>query len=476
MILSINEGLHEEKQRDVVTIDAGTAGLAAVAEVKRYTDSYLVLDRGPLGTTCARTGCMPSKTLIQIAHASHKYQCMKQAGLWVGNSQIQIDKAFALVRKMRDGFVRGVIEDIDSMGEHFLQGQARFTGPNAVVIDDDLQLHAKRIIIATGTKPIIPDEWPRHHQNIFTSDNFFDIEHAPQRWAVIGMGPMGLELGQALAFLGCEVMGFDQKSSISGLVDTQLNELACKAIRNNMQLTLGQFVQVKESRRQLQVGNDQGPKEVYAILSAIGRKPQLDDLDLSTTDYSVDKDGLPLVDRETQSLLGTSIFFAGDVDRALPILHEAADDGRIAGYNATREHISSFSRRTPLAVAFTSPGIASVGQIGESTKDAIVGFASFEDQGRAKIMSENKGALQIYVDRTTSCIQGAEIVAPAAEHLAHLIAWAIQSGSTLQEMLRLPFYHPTIEEGLRTALKHAASQLPQPIQELHRESCHDVKS
>ncbi len=452
-----------QKQVDVLIIGAGTAGLAAVKEVEQYTQNYLLVDHGPLGTTCALNGCMPSKALIQIAQDFYRHRHLQKTELLVGNNHIQLPAVFAQVRKLRDAFVSGNINDIKSLGEHFIQGHARFTGMNTLLIDDKLQVQAKRIIVATGTKPIIPEEWPKLHPSIVTSDNFFDLEHIPQQWAIIGMGPSGLELGQALAYLGLDVCGFDQNDSIGGLSDPHLNDLACKVMGNDLQLNLGQAVEVREHQGQLQVGHGAKFQTVDAILSSIGRKPNLKSLELDKAGCVFDKDGFPLFDSQTQSLQGTSIFFAGDVDKVLPILHEAADDGRIAGYNATHEAQFKFKRRTHMAITFTSPGIATVGAQGKNVKDAIVGVVSYEDQGRAKIMGENRGALQIYVDRTTTRLLGAEMFSPAAEHLAHLLAWSIQSELNLHDMLRLPFYHPTLEEGLRTALLHAAKQLPEPI-------------
>jgi len=454
-----------QKQVEVLIIGAGTAGLAAVKEVKLTTQNYLLVDHGPLGTTCARVGCMPSKALIQIAQACHRTRRLQEAGILAGDSTIQLSAIFTRVRKLRDDFVSGLVDEIRSMGEHFVQGHARFTGPNSMVIDDKLQVQAKRIIIATGTKPLIPKEWPKH-PGILTSDSFFELEQIPQRWAIAGLGPIGLEIGQALAFLGLDVSGFDLIPNIGGLKDPHLNQLACEAVRTHMPLNFGTEIQVKEDKGQLKISFGDSFQSVDAILASIGRQADLKSLELDKTDCTFDPDGFPVIDRKTQFLQGTSILFAGDVDRTQPILHEAVDDGRIAGFNATHEKPQEFIRRTPLAIIFTSPGIAAVGIPRDQIEDVLVGITSYENQGRAKIMGENKGALQLYMDRSTTRLLGAEIVAPEAEHLAHLLAWSIQSELTLHDMLRLPFYHPTIEEGLRTALQDAAKKLPQPTPEL----------
>ena len=110
---------------------------------------------------------------------------------------------------------------------------------------------------------------------------------------------------------------------------------------------------------------------------------------------------------------------------------------------------------------FSDPNIAMAGEMWSQVKgrDPVVGRVSFEDQGRARVLLQNRGRLNVYAERGTGRFLGAEMIAPRAEHLAHLLAWAHQQGLTVDQMLAMPFYHPVIEEGLRTALRDAAAQL-----------------
>jgi len=154
----------------------------------------------------------------------------------------------------------------------------------------------------------------------------------------------------------------------------------------------------------------------------------------------------------------------------LPLLHEAADEGRIAGENAARfPHVYRRARRTSLGVVFSDPQIAMAGQsyksLTESGVDFEIGEVSYDDQGRARVMGINKGLLRVYGEKGTGRFLGAEMIGPSAEHLAHLLAWAIQSNLTVSEILQRPFYHPVLEEGVRTAfrtLNHALGFGPNP--------------
>jgi dihydrolipoamide dehydrogenase len=158
----------------------------------------------------------------------------------------------------------------------------------------------------------------------------------------------------------------------------------------------------------------------------------------------------------------SAIFLAGDCDGARPVLHEAVDDGQIAGLNAARyPNLEQTTRRTALNIGFTHPQLAMVGKPFKelSEGETAIGEVSYEDQGRARVLGQNRGHLRLYADRQSGELLGAELFGPAAEHTAHLLAWAIQLKLSVARVLALPFYHPTLEEGLRTALRDVASKL-----------------
>ena len=145
----------------------------------------------------------------------------------------------------------------------------------------------------------------------------------------------------------------------------------------------------------------------------------------------------------------TPIFIAGDVNGILPLLHEAADDGRIAGRNAARyPDVSRADRRAPLSIVFSDPQLAAVGlRFNELPADAAIGEVDFCNQGRSRIILKNRGKLRVYAARDTGVFLGAEMAGPAMEHIAHLLAWCVQQELTIDQMLAMPFYHPVIEEG-----------------------------
>jgi dihydrolipoamide dehydrogenase len=193
----------------------------------------------------------------------------------------------------------------------------------------------------------------------------------------------------------------------------------------------------------------------------VGRRPSIAQLGLEALGVPLNAQGLPTYDPSTLQVEGLPIFIAGDADGNRPVLHEAADDGRIAGFNSVQDQPHCFQRRTRLSIVFCEPNVAMIGSTFADlqNQEVAVGEALFDRQGRSVVMSENTGLLHVYGDKQTARLLGAELAAPRGEHLAHLLAWAIQKEMTVFDLLQLPFYHPVIEEGLRTALRDLARQV-----------------
>jgi dihydrolipoamide dehydrogenase len=204
------------------------------------------------------------------------------------------------------------------------------------------------------------------------------------------------------------------------------------------------------------------------VLAATGRTPNVDRLGLENAGLERGPHGVPAFDVLTLQAGSSPVFIAGDANNDVPLLHEAADEGRIAGGNAAAfPQVAPALRRAPLGIVFTDPQIAIVGNGFASlkTQALAVGEVSFEDQGRARVMLRNRGHLRVYGDPETGRFLGAEMVGPDAEHIGHLLAWALQSRMTVAQMLEMPFYHPVVEEGLRTALRDLHARIRESRQE-----------
>lgn len=444
-----------ERKVDVAIIGTGSAGLFALSKVRRGTDNFVIINGGELGTTCARVGCMPSKALIQVAEDFERRQLFERHGIGGhDNLHMRIGHALEHVRNLRDIFVDKVLAgSTDNLGDEFIEGYARFIAPNVLDVEGRI-IHARKIIIATGSRPFIPAAWAAFGERIITSDTLFELDDLPESLAVVGLGVIGLELGQALQRLGVVVTGIDKLKVIGGLQDPVVNQTAIDILGKEFPLWLGQAAEVREEGTKLRVTCGDQSVLVDKVLASLGRIPNLENLGLEKLGAPLDAHGVPLYDPHTMQIGALPVFIAGDVNGDRAILHEAGDEGRIAGYNAVQDQPVAFRRKTPLAITFCDPGIASVGATLAQLdpEQTAIGEMRFGALGRALIMGKNKGVLRVYADKDSGLLRGAALIGPRGEHLAHLLAWCIQLGLTVFDVLRLPFYHPVIEEGLQAAL------------------------
>ncbi|MDX2020426.1 MAG: dihydrolipoyl dehydrogenase [Deltaproteobacteria bacterium] len=462
---------------DVVVIGAGTAGLAAYRAATAVTANVLLIEGGTHGTTCARVGCMPSKLLLAAAEVSHHAAHGQPFGV---NAQVHIDGRAVMdrVRRERDRFVSFVLDSVDRIPEaHKIHGKARFVGPRTVIVNNQT-ITAKSVVIATGSSPFVPPVLAAAGDRLVVNDDVFSWETLPSSVAVFGSGVIGLELGQALARLGVRVRIFGRSGTVGPLTDPVVKGAAQKAFE--AEFPLHNDAPVSQVRR-VDAGSTGEPgvevtftldgevrTEFFAYaLVAAGRRPNLGKLGLEATDLSLDEHGVPVFDRSTLQCGNTPIFIAGDANHDIPLLHEAADEGKIAGENAARfPKVVPGPRRSPLSITFTDPQLAVVGANFATLSEClaaqggpVIGSVSFEDQGRSRVMLQNRGACRVYADPSTGRFLGAEMAGPRAENIGHLLAWAHQQDLTIDRMLSMPFYHPVVEEGIRTALRDASAQL-----------------
>ena len=446
---------------DVAVIGAGTAGLVALREIQKKTDRFVLIQDGPMGTTCARVGCMPSKVLIQTAEDFHRRAFLASKGI-CGGEALCVDGVGVMrhVRRLRDRFTDGMVEKTLRYGDRLIRGRARFLDVHRLEVDGRI-IEANRIIIATGSRPTVPEAWKAFGDRLLTSDTLFELETLPASLAVIGMGVIGVELGQAMARLGVDVVGVARSGRIAGLSDPAVTESAIEAFSREFDLWSGYPAEVSADGNSFTVAAGPHKKNVDAVLVSIGRTPNVDTLGLERLGIALDGRGVPEYNPDTLQVGTLPIFIAGDANARDPILHEAWDDGRVAGYNAVHDQAACFKRRTPLKITFSDVNIVMAGQSFAQLKDShiIIGQCRFGDQGRAVIRDQNVGLMRIYAVPQTGRLLGTVMFVPDGEHLGHLLAWAIQQRLTVFDVLRLPFYHPVIEEGLRTALQALAEQV-----------------
>lgn len=458
---------------DVAVIGAGSAGLTAYRAASTHGKRVVLIESGAYGTTCARVGCMPSKLLIAAADAAHAVASAPDFGVFAGAPNIDGRAVMERVRAERDRFVGFVLDGVERIDPaHRLNGHAKFLAPDRLQVGDDTEVLAHSVVIASGSRPAIPDSLRELGDRLIVNDDVFDWEDLPDSVAVIGTGVIGLELGQALARLGVRVAIFGRSGSLAQLRDADVLREARDCLHAELDLRLHTtIVSAKRSNEHVTLHTrDADGKErtesYQFVLAATGRTPNVAGLGLEHTGLRLNQHGVPVHDPHTMRCGDSAIFIAGDVGEDRPLLHEAVDEGRIAGDNAARYPlVVDGLRRAALSIAFTDPQIAVVGQSSSTLTEQRYesGEVAFADQGRSRVMLQNRGLLKVYGEHGTHRFLGAEMIAPRGEHLAHLLAWACQNRMTVDQMLEMPFYHPVVEEGLRTALRELKEKLARHV-------------
>jgi dihydrolipoamide dehydrogenase len=440
---------------DVAIIGAGTAGLAAERAARKAGAKTLLIDDRFAGTTCATVGCMPSKLLIAAADAAYNARKASTFGIETTTS-VDGRAVMARVRKERDRFVAETLKSIEKIPAGIcVRQRARFSGKTALALDDGRKVFAQAVVIATGSRPSVPKPFQKLGDIVLTNETIFELPSLPRSIAVVGAGPLGLELAQAMARLGVETAMFDKSEHIAALRDGEVAKALRSVLCEEFPIHLGVELDIEKDNQGARLswsGASSGVASFERVLVAAGRPPALHDMNMAATGLETNEHGVPRFDPSTLQCGDAPIFLAGDADAQRPVLHEATSQGAIAGRNAASfPKVRKAKRAVPLSIMFTDPPLAIVGA--PPSDATVVGSASYADQGRARVEARNAGLVRIYAGPDTGIIAGATLFGPGMDHIAHLFVWAIERRETAETLLQLPFYHPTFEEGLKPALR-----------------------
>lgn len=450
----------------VVVIGAGSAGLNAFHALRKLGADTLLVDRGPLGTTCARMGCMPSKAVL---HAAAQWQCLSQGTISHVGTYEQPHQLWQQALAVRDELADAQAQRTLALGDRLLLGAARFTGPHTLAVDSAdgtvTTVTAQAFVLATGSRPVVPAALQALGDKVITTDALFSLPTPPRRVGILGLGAIGLEMGVALRRLGCEVIAADLQAAPAGLADPVAAEVATTWLGRTLDMHLGQAATVQPEGDALRFTVGHTSRVVDRVLLAVGRRPNWEDLQLQHAIPDLPDDPRKLLHTQTLRLGAAPIFAAGDVTGIRPLMHEAVDQGQLAAWHVAHALGLSAAKaapqpRTPLSIVFTQPDIAQVGTPWQALdpEHTVVGTARGAGNGRSKVMHARDNLLRLYADRATGRLLGATIVAERGEHLAHLLAWAVMRGETVHSLQDLPTYHPCVEEMIPSALQDAARQ------------------
>ena len=459
----------EIREVEYAIVGVGTAGLGAFSRIRKKTNSVVLIQHGPYGTTCARVGCMPSKMLITAADLAHNIDEGRFFGI-DGQYQVNGPRVFERIKEDRaKTFVGGVLKYVNSIPDQFkLEGKAVFVGPDTLEVDSKVQIKADKIILACGSTPYLSPVFEPLRDVLDTSDTIFEIDDLPKSLAVVGLGVIALELGQAFHRLGTSTTLYGRSGRIGSFTHPDMQTEVMKTLQKELDIIpQGNFTAARKVADGIELtyqtaSGEEIIKTYERVLVASGRASNLRSMNLEKSNLVLDDRGLPKYDLLTMQCGDSKIFIAGDATEDLPLWHEAYTEGRIAADSAISYPGRKEGTRTAgLGIYFTDPLMAIVGQEYRrlDPDSIVVGRASVGKGPRHEIYHDKRGIIQLYADKQSGVLLGAELFGRGAEHMAHTLVLAIEHRMTVKDILRMPIYHPSLEEVMKAALNQVLFQL-----------------
>lgn len=447
---------------ELAVVGAGPGGYAAAFLAADLGMQVCLIDPNVHpGGVCLYEGCIPSKALLHVAKVLHEARQAEQWGITFGAPSIDVEKLTGWKNRIIEQLTGGLSQLCKRRNVTYIQGTARLNGPSTLQIQtvqgDEAQLTFKQTILATGSRPLRPANFPPFSDGIMDAKAALELSHIPSSVLVIGGGYIGLELGSVYAALGSEVSVVEATSGLLPTVDRDLVRILTRHLERAFQsILLSTQVTAIEQRSQgvaVTVQQSQQPEQqllVDQVLVAVGRQPNSHHLGLATTRVQRDPRGFIQVDGQRRTA-EPSIYAIGDLTGEPMLAHKAAHEARVA-VEAIAGQAAVFEPRAIPAVVFTDPEIAWCGltesdarQIGDTLQ--IVRFP-WGASGRALTLGQTDGLTKIIVDHQSERIMGVGIVGSGAGELIAEGVHAIEMSARLSDLKMTIHPHPTLSETL----------------------------
>jgi pyruvate/2-oxoglutarate dehydrogenase complex dihydrolipoamide dehydrogenase (E3) component len=461
----------EDLEADICVIGAGAGGLVAAVGAAQFGVKVILIERARMGGDCLNVGCVPSKSLLAAAKHAHAMRTGHPFGIQPVEPRID----HAAVSNHVAGVIQSIaptdsVERMTGLGIRVIQGSARFTSHNTVAVAD-YQVKARYFVVATGSSPAVPPIPGLDKVAYFTNETIFENRRKLDRLLVLGGGPIGLELAQAHARLGSEVVVVEAMKAM-GRDDPELAEVVLKALRaEGISILEGVRVegveQLSSGAVRLKVASASGVAAVEGthLLVAAGRRPNIDGLNLDAAGVGFDRRGIKV----GPSLLTSNprIFAIGDVVGGLQFTHMANYHAGIVIRRMLFKLPAKARDDIIPWVTFTDPELAHVGLTEDEAKKrhGRVGVLRwpYHENDRARAERATHGLIKVVIARNGK-ILGATIVGEQAGELINTWSLAVSSGLNIKAVASMIVPYPTLGEiGRRAAGTHFLAKLAKPI-------------
>ncbi len=458
------------KTYDFLVIGGGSAGFNAARVAHGLGKKVAIVDgASELGGLCILRGCMPSKTLLYSAEILHLAQKGKTFGLKIPRATADMKAIHARKKKIIGEFAAYRDTQIQSGKYALHRSYARFLDPHTIELSDGQKLRGKKIIIATGSKVSQPPIPGLAETPAWTSDDVLDLDFTPASVIILGGGIVATELAQFLHRIGSRVTLIQRSKHILRDHSPEASETVQQAFRDEgVDLITDTALQrISHDKRGVSVEFIHDGKRVVRrarfLFNALGREPNTAGLHLEAAGVKLSPQGR-IITNKFQQTSAPHIYAGGDVSGPFDIVHLAVAQGELAARHAFGvKDLKPIDPALLLNVVFTDPQLASIGVLESDLKRAgrpyLAASYPFNDHGKSILMDANYGYVKVIAEPTRGRILGAEIVGKDAGELIHCFSGPLAMRATVFDLLRAPWYHPTLAEILTYPLEEIADQI-----------------
>ena len=456
---------------DLIVIGSGPSGQrAAVAASKLNKRVAVVEARSVVGGVCINTGTIPSKTMREaVLHLSgYNYRSVYGVNYRVKEKITMADLAFRVQAVIKTE-VDVTEAQLSRNGVDVVHGIARFVDPHHVHVEGPLTettLEADNIIIGVGTKPAVSPKVPINGRTIINSDQILGLKELPRTLIVVGGGVIGVEYTCMFAVLGIRVTLIEKRARLLDFADQEIIEALSYHLRDaRVTMRLGEEVDtVEEPSEGTVIANLMSNKKVSgdALLYAVGRQGNIDDLNLAAAGIEADDRGRIPVDEHYQTNVA-HIYAVGDVVGFPSLASVSMEQGRIAASHVFGDHAAQSNPSFYPYGIYSIPEISFIGKTEEQLTDEDVpyevGMAYYREVARGQIRGDTTGRLKLIFHRDTRKVLGVHIIGEGASELVHIGQAVMALDGTVDYFVEAVFNYPTLAECYKVAAFNGLGRL-----------------
>ena len=457
---------------DTIVIGSGPGGYVCAIRCAQLGMNVAIIEKyNNLGGTCLNVGCIPSKSLLESSELYHKaITDFSEHGISAApkyNFSKMISRKSKVVKENSEGLnflmKKNKISVFHGVGYLNKKGEVEIKNNG-----DKKVLKSKNIVIATGSKPIVPSFITFDKKRVITSTEALSLKECPKNLSIIGAGVIGLELGSVFARLGAKVKVFDYSDSIISFMDKSIGNELKKVLTNHLGFEFNmsnKLKSVKTIGKKVEIisedenGNKITEKSDYCLVS-VGRKPYTDGLGLENLSIEVDERGRIKVNEKLQTSV-SNIFAIGDVISGPMLAHKAEEDGVFVAETIAGQ-IPHIDYNLVPSVIYTWPEVSSVGkteqQLKNDGKSLKIGKFPFKANGRARISNDIDGFIKIICDSETDEILGVHMIGHRCADLISEAVVAMEYKASAEDIARICHAHPTFSEAFKEAALDATEK------------------